>query len=338
MVLIGGIVRARWAFFAVFALGGLLAGVLSMVPNAQRFTAPLPHGLFSPLGFALSLSQSHRESEPSATAGKRRVNILILGLDRRPVEDTSALSHTDSVMILTLDTQHQTGGVLSIPRDLLVPIPISPETLLQDRVNNIYAYGEQFGYPGGGPGLAKAMIAYHFGVPIDYYVLLDFQGFERIIDAIGGIEVRLASPLLDPSYPTGNYGTMRVSIDAGLQYLNGERALWYARSRYQSSDFSRLERQRQVVIAARQKLLQLDMLPKLPELWTIVQGAMSTDLTLRDVMDLAKLAWGISDEKITARSLDLDYVSRGMWQGDPFVLLPDRSKIGNVVRELFYDP
>jgi len=336
MVQIRGTVRARWAFFVVFVLGGLLSGVLSMVPDAERFTAPLPGGWFSPRGFSLSLSL--RETEQSIRAEKRRVNILLMGLDRRPVEDPSALSRTDSVMILTLDTQHQTGGILGIPRDLLLPIPISPETLLQDRVNNIYTYGEQFGYPGGGPGLAKAMIAYNFGVPIDYYVLLDFRGFERIIDAIGGIDVRISSPLLDPSYPTGNYGTMRVSIDAGLQHLNGERALWYARSRYESSDFSRLERQRQVVMAARQKLLQLDVLPKLPELWTIVQEAVSTDLTLSDVMGLAKLAWGISDEKITARSLDLGYVSHGTWQGDPFILLPDRSKIGNVVRELFYDP
>ncbi len=332
----GGIVRARWALFAAFVLGGLLSGVLAAAPATERFTAPLSHGMFSPLGFYLSLSD--REPEQSIIAGKRRVNILVMGLDRRPVEDPSALSRTDSVMVLTLDTQRQTGGILSIPRDLLVPIPISPETLVHDRVNNIYAYGEQFGYLGGGPGLAKAMIAYNFGVPIDYYVLLDFHGFERMIDAIGGIDVRLSSPLLDPSYPTGNYGTMRVSIGAGLQHLNGERALWYARSRYQSSDFSRLERQRQVVMAARQKLLQLDMLPKLPGLWAIAQETVITDLTLSDVMDLAKLAWGISDEKITARSLDLDYVSHGMWQGDPFVLLPDRSKIGNVVRELFYDP
>lgn len=336
MKTIGGIVRVRWAFFAAFVLGGLLSGVLSLVPDAERYTAPQPHGFFSPLRFSLSLS--HRESEQSTIAGKRRVNILIMGLDRRPVEDPSALARTDSVMILTLDTQRQTGGILGIPRDLLVPIPISPETLLHDRLNNIYAYGEQFGYPGGGPGLAKAMVAYNFGVPIDYYVLVDFQGFERIIDAIGGIEVRLLSPLLDPSYPTDNYGTMRVSLDAGLQHLDGERALWYARSRYQSSDFNRLERQRQVVMAARQKLLQLDMLPKLPELWAIAQEAVSTDLTLSDVMELAALAWGISEEKITARSLDLDYVSHGTWQGDPFVLLPDRSKIGDVVRELFYDP
>jgi len=178
-------------------------------------------------------------------------------------------------------------------------------------------------------------VEYNLGVRVHRHVVLDFEAFERAIDAIGGVEVNLPTALVDPAFPTADYGAMQVRIPAGQQHLNGQQALWFARSRYQSSDFSRMARQQQLMLAVRERLLQLDMIFRWPQLLAEQGTLINTDLGLSEAIDLARAGLGIPKDRITAQSLELGYVYRGAVPGDPFVLFPDRPRIRQLVAQLF---
>ena len=114
-------------------------------------------------------------------SGIERVNILLLGVDEREVEEGPW--RTDTLILLTIDPATRTAGMLSIPRDLWVPIPGYD---LEGKINTAHFVGDAQGYPGGGPALAMATLQYNFGIPVQHYVRLNFSGFERLIDLIGG--------------------------------------------------------------------------------------------------------------------------------------------------------
>lgn len=325
--------RARLvnALLACFIAGGLLSGVTSISPRAAVtvFTSPL-----------MLPALARAQPGPGPVAGREepdRTTVLVLGVDRRPVEDPDAPARTDSLLLLSVDGSRQTAAALSIPRDLWVPIPITPDGVVQDRINAAYLLGEQASYPGGGPALTKATVEYNLGVRIHHYVILDFKAFEELIDRIGGVDVTLAAPLVDPAYPTEDYGAMPIRIPAGQQHLDGRQALWFARSRYQASDFSRMERQQQLLMAVRDRVLRVDAIPKWPQLWTEQGALVQTDLTLPQALRFAALASEIPKDRITTHSLELGYVVRGAVPGDPFVLFPDRHRIGELVAQLFPD-
>ena len=114
------------------------------------------------------------ESPAAPPPDDGRINVLLLGIDRRGGTKWSHL--TDTIILVTVDPINRTAGMMSIPRDLQMPIPGNGE----DRINTANVYGESRKYPGGGPALLKRTIEYNFGIPIDYYVMVDFQGFVKI--------------------------------------------------------------------------------------------------------------------------------------------------------------
>lgn len=261
--------------------------------------------------------------------GTDRLNILVMGLDRRP---GSALpGRADVIMIASVDPVQREVALLSIPRDLWVEIPGHGE----NRVNTAYFYGEFEGTEGGGPGLMKRTLEHNFGVDIDYYGTLDFECFERIIDILGGITVDVPEQIRDDRYPDDDYGYMRIYIPAGRQHMTGETALQYVRARHQTSDFSRMRRQQQVLVAARDKALRLDILFSLPELIPLLERTFSTDLPLEDLLGLANLATQTRLEDITMRVIDesmtIPYVAADGAQ----VLLPRLDRIRAMMGEMF---
>ncbi|MBM3301637.1 MAG: LCP family protein, partial [Deltaproteobacteria bacterium] len=268
-------------------------------------------------------------------SSKERVNILVLGLDHRP-DEGSAPSRTDTILIATMDPYSNTAGMLSIPRDLWVDIPVDKTRPVADRINTTLVYAHVLKYVEGGPALAKKTIEYNFGIPIHYYVILDFMGFEKIVDTLGGIDVFLEKPLIDNEYPTPDYGIKRIYIPEGQQHLNGEKALWYVRSRHTDSDFGRLKRQQQVIMALRAKALQLNVIPKLPELYKQFKDTVKTDIGVSDAMLLTKLAQEISSGDITARVLD-EKQAVPTTHGGADILWPNRQEIGKLVQEVFFD-
>jgi LCP family protein required for cell wall assembly len=260
---------------------------------------------------------------------KERVNILLLGTDKRPDE---AIARTDTMILVTVDPNTKTAGMLSIPRDLWVSVP----GYYEDRINKAFFLGQQDGYPGGGAALAMKTIQYNLGVPIHFYVKVDFSGFEQIVDTLGGIDIYVPETIDDPTYPDNNYGYEPFYIEAGQHTLNGHDTLRYARTRHTpGADFSRARRQQQVLLAIRDKALQLGMVPKIPELWNTMSGAVETDLQLVDIVELAQLADEIDTANIKSvvidHTLTVDYIADTGAQ----VLLPLRDKIKAVIDDMF---
>src|SRR5205823_8617528 len=138
-------------------------------------------------------------------------------------------------------------------------------------------YGELV-LPGSGPAMAMHVVESNFGVTVNRYVRVDLAGFVRVIDAMGGIDLNVPTPLVDDAYPTYDYGTTTIAFEPGPQHMDGERALAYARIRHGSCDLQRAERQQVVITAALKRLLQPSAWPRLPLVAAAVQQSMSTDL------------------------------------------------------------
>jgi LCP family protein required for cell wall assembly len=263
---------------------------------------------------------------------RERVNILLLGIDKRPDEQ---YARTDTMILVTVDPVTGKAGMLSIPRDLWVTIPGYGE----NRINTAHYVGDKNGYPGGGPALAMKTVQYNLGVPVHFYVRVDFDGFQRIVDTLGGIDIDVPQAINDPKYPDENYGYDPFYIGTGLQHLDGNTALKYARTRATlGSDFDRARRQQRVLIAIREKALAIGAVPKIPDLWSTMADTVQTDLQLVDILELAKLADQVTSEDIQSAVIDhtmtVDYKTENGAQ----VLLPVREKIRPVIDSMFSSP
>ena len=314
---------------AAFITGGFFSGAYSLAYRIAMADAVASSGVGG-LGGAAA-----RDTVESSARG--RVNVLILGVDHRPEDGKGSPSRSDTMIVATIDPINKSAGLLSIPRDLWTPIPLQDGTVIQERINSANVYGEMYNYPGGGPALARDTVQYNLGIRIHHYVLLDFEGFEALIDALGGVTLELTEPLVDNEYPTEDYGVKSIYIPAGVQHLNGEKALWYARSRHQDWDFGRVKRQQQLLMAIRDRALSLNVIPKIPSLWGRFQNAVTTDMGLSKIVSLALVAKDIKKDDIILRSLDTDYVLPDTAPDGAEVLLPLRDKIRPLIREVFYD-
>lgn len=201
----------------------------------------------------------------SAETIDERINILLLGLDQRLDDASDEPYRTDSVVIFTIDPFAKTAGAFSIPRDTLVDIPDGNGGIYtRTRINVAYEMGEYTslqGYPGGGPQLAMDTINNNFGIPIDYYVVMNWANFIDIIDELGGIDVNIERYAYDPAYADCSfcYDVYPVEFVPGPEHMDGQRALAYARIRKSDDDFKRIERQQDVMQAVARKALSLDL-------------------------------------------------------------------------------
>jgi LCP family protein required for cell wall assembly len=281
---------------------------------------------------ALPLETPVRVEEPLPVwRGNERLNLLLLGLDQR--EGSALPGRADVIIIASVDPSEKKVALLSIPRDLWVEIPGYGES----RINSAYFYGEFEGAEGGGPGLMERTIEHNFGISIDHYGALEFGCFRQIIDILGGITVDVPEEVRDEQYPDEGYGYMSIYIPAGEQHMDGATALQYVRARHASSDFSRMRRQQQVILAIREKALRLDVLFSLPELIPLLGDAFSTDLPLESLLALANLGSQIQLDDMQLRvvdeSLTIPYVAPDGAQ----VLLPRMDEIRALMGQIFSD-
>lgn len=321
----------------IFVCGGVVAGYY-FFDTIREYTAsanlPNVSGIVANLQSSSALPVVPTLAAPPNMAAGERINVLLLGIDRR--EGEHGPWRTDTMIVATLDPKTKTAGMLSIPRDLYVPIPAPGAG--QNRINTANYYGDTTKYPGGGPALAKKTVEYNLAIPIHYYVLLDFGGFEKIIDALGGIDVDVPEAIDDPEYPTADFGVMHLQIPAGMQHMDGDMALKYARSRHTTSDFSRSQRQMQVILAARDKALRINALAQMPQLLAQLRDAVETDMTPEQMLALAPVAAQVRPDNIKVRAIDLNMTYEIKLNTGADVLWPDREKIGAVVQELFSTP
>jgi len=265
---------------------------------------------------------------------EERVNILLLGIDQREIEDRGPW-RTDTMILVSLDPATHSAVMLSIPRDLWVTIPGYGE----NRINFAHYIGDAENYPGGGPALAKKTVWYLLGIPVHNYVRINFKGFEQIIDAIGGLTINVERPIHDEKYPDGHYGTMVIDIPAGEQHMDGKTALQYARSRHGTSDFDRMRRQQQVLLAARDKVMRLDIpISRIPQMLALVGNAVQTDLTVDEILMLAEEAKKVKRENIRHAVIDDSMTTTVVTPQGWMVEVPDWDKIRQLVDELFPAP
>jgi len=261
---------------------------------------------------------------------------LLLGIDRRGGKGWGY--RTDTIIIATADPTNQTAGMLSIPRDLQLEIPGVKEA----RINTANVYGYSTKYPGGGPALLKRTIEKSFGIPIDYYVMVDFQAFEAIIDTLGGIDVNVPRALHDTKYPNPQpgdlYGMKTVHFDAGWQHMDGQRALEYARSRMSTSDFDRADRQQRILLAIREKALNLNLIPKLPSLFATMGNMVKTDMTLEEMIELARIAPQVDMANLKQVVVKKPMVYGYRTETGAAVQLPKWDLINPVIDDLFSTP
>lgn len=251
--------------------------------------------------------------EPAATrlpqwSGAAQISVLVLGIDER--ESQSGPWRTDTLIAVMIDPVKLTAAGLSIPRDLWVSIP---GLGTEGKINTAHFLGDAEGYPGGGPALAQAAVQALFDVPQQYYVRVNFTAFEKLIDLIGGIDVDVPYPIDDPLYPDSGYGYEPLTIPAGRIHMDGRLALKYARTRHEAmGDFDRMQRQQQVIMAVREKVLQGDRLAQLlAQAGPIVQTlgeSIKTNLTLEQLIQLAQLAAQIDPGRIQLKTITPDMI------------------------------
>jgi polyisoprenyl-teichoic acid--peptidoglycan teichoic acid transferase len=244
---------------------------------------------------------------------------------------------TDTLILLTVDPMTNTAGMLSIPRDMWVNIP----GFGYSRINTAWTLGRGSKLPGGGPGLTMKTISHFIGVPVDYYVQVDFDTFIDIIDLLGGVDVYNDETIfLDPMQNGKDFPKVKLTC-CGTRHLNGRTALAYARCRHieqgcQDGDVGRAKRQQKVIFGIRDVVLSPENFPKLfaqaPELYSTFSEGIHTNLSLDDALKLAVLVKdipraNIKNGVIEHNMMAFDNVILGGQNASIMKPLPDKIRV-----------
>ncbi len=293
-------------------------------PNAVLPTAGTPVSFYAP---------PYAPNPAVVLTDDQTVTFLLLGSDQRSA--TQTYFRTDILIIAALRPATMQVSLISLPRDLYVYIP----TVGMDRVNTAYEYGIMYNYPGGGAGLLKDTILYNLGVRIDHLAIVDFDGFRKIVNTLGGVDVpvycaytdwHLISPDLDPE---NEDNWEMYTVGPGLVHMDGDLALWYARSRSKSSDFDRGRRSQEVLRALYTRAISTDAINKISELYEDVSSSVITDLGLGDLLSLAPLALEMNNADISSYYVGRGYVSSWMTPGGASVQLPNGPAIQSMLQQ-----
>jgi LCP family protein required for cell wall assembly len=260
------------------------------------------------------------------------INILMLGSDQPFAESAG---RTDTIIIVSVNPDLPSVALLSIPRDFYAWIPSHGF----DRINTAYSRGQRNGYPGGGPGLIKATIEYNFGIRVHYYVQVGFNGFIKIVDTLGGVDVAVECPLSD-TFPDPDSPTGQTDVDwlPGVHHLDGKHALWYARSRWSTNDFDRNRRQQQVLRGLYRQIVTLDVIPKIPQLWGVLNETVPTDLGLDELLYLGAIGSRLDMVNVKSRFVGRGVVQSWTAPNGAYVLVPYYEALGPLVSEALAPP
>jgi polyisoprenyl-teichoic acid--peptidoglycan teichoic acid transferase len=243
------------------------------------------------------------------------------------------MGRSDAIVVVRLDPERQYAAFLSLPRDLWVPIPGAGE----GKINSAYFIGET---QGNGPALARDTISSILGIAIDYTVVADFAGFRSVIDMLGGVPVEIPREIYDAQFPTEDYGYTVAHFQAGMEVMNGERALTFSRIRHPDSDFERMRRQQLVLLGIGQKLGERGVLTNLHEADAITAALrpyVRTDMPPELTLGLMWSMRSLDPSTIKRLVLDGSMASEGML-GGAYVLLADQSVLNSLGAQLLTAP
>ncbi len=267
----------------------------------------------------------HRQREAKEWQPELPLTVLVMGLQAGGAS-TSPL--TDSMMVVWLDPKTRSAGMLSVPRDLWVEIPG-------------HGYGRiNEAYEDGGANLAELTVEQAIGVPIQYYAVISYSAFEKLVDDAGGVTVDVPRTLQDPTFPAPDEVHYEpFYLTAGVHQLNGRDALRYARERHSDplGDLGRATRQQQIILALRDQLLRPRSIARLRALLTDAQGTVKTDFPLDEVPALALIAANIPAANVKRDVLQYANQAVSDWQtpAGASVLLPNQTAVDRVVRATF---
>lgn len=262
-----------------------------------------------------------------------RTNVLILGISGGT---HAGADLTDTMIILSISPEQKNVALVSLPRDLW-------SDTLKDKVNSAYHYGEEK-KKGGGFVLSKTVAEDIVGLSIHYAFMIDFSGFQDIIDLVGGIDVNVPASFTDPEFPIAGRENdpcdgdatfacryEPLHFDQGMQRMNGSRALAYVRSRHaegdEGSDFARARRQQEVLLALKAKLMR-------PTVWLAQQplviyralgNATDTDMSIGELATVGKLLLRTPQDRIEKVTIEPLLESPPLWMYGKYVLVPKES-------------
>ncbi len=290
----------RYFFGAVFGVILLAIGFSYVAAHVDlsRGDNPDNRGFFQSIASFVTSGDRPLEGEE-----ENRVNVLVLGHGGAGHDGPEL---TDTIIFASFEPKTQDVGIMSIPRDLTIPI----DGYDWRKINHANYFGE-LARPGQGGAFAANAIGNVLGQTIHYYVKIDFDGFEQFIDALGGIDVYVERDFVDTMYPTDDYLTRTIRFKKGWQHMDGVMALMFARSRHGSngegSDFARSKRQQLIMLAVRNRLFAPTTVlnpARISELIQTVRGNIETNVSTWELLRLARQASDIAPESIRHVVLD----------------------------------
>ncbi len=290
----------------------IIAALLAVLCVGGAYTYKRISGAIGAISSGQEVRPTQVASGPPPAILQEPFNVLVVGVDLRSNQRDEG-ARSDTLIVVHVDPAQKWASMLSIPRDTYVQIPNSAcGGANGGKINAAYScgysnptiYGPKVTPEDAGAALAADTVEDFLGIQIDYTAQVDFNGFQQIIDALGGITVDVPRALLDAEYPTEDNGYMRLYIPAGLQRMDGVTALRYARTRHADNDFGRAQRQQQVMQAVLDELKQqgvLNQIEAAPKLLDVASRSVRTTLKLNDLgtlRGLAALAQEIKPERI----------------------------------------
>ncbi len=269
----------------------------------------------------MSVWRTGRWKPASAFPNKSDIIVLFLGKDvnydrnGRVIENNA---RTDTILLAHLDFAERTADILSIPRDTMVHIPGYRN---KRKINSAHAYG--------GPELAKRTVDNYLGVQTDEYIVLDYQSFAQVIDLLGGVELRVNKQM---DYDD-NWGNLHIHLEPGTQVLNGQEALGFVRFRksndgHNDSDLDRIERQHQLLMAAKSKILSVNTFFRLPDVFDTVRGGTISSMDDAQLMCIAMFIRSLPREAVKTATLSAS-------DGNVYASVCE-SEARRIVNEVFY--
>jgi LCP family protein required for cell wall assembly len=275
--------------------------------------------------------------------GKERLNIVLSGADEQ-----DGGHNTDTLITVSIDPRTNEVVMFTLPRDTVdVPVPPGPArqvfgSVFRGKINQWFASvrnrpdlfpgdAEHRGYNG-----VKAILGELYGLDVRYYVEVNFAGFKKVVDALGGVTVNVQVPVVDDDYPGSKGNRQRIYIQAGTQHMSGAEALVYARSRHASSDFDRGARQQRVLVSLRRQTDLARILPSLDALSAAISSSIRTDIPRELVPQLLSLA-----QRVDARSIRSVIFTPPFYQQEflssprGYIIVPHVDRIRAAVQEAF---
>ena len=280
-------VRRRRHWGKIFIIISLVAAIVAAASTAYQLAAPSSDPLASLLRHVPVVRQVAQWIRPGLSVANTDTIYLALGGISGVGHDGPLL--TDTIMLVVLKPRTGNFGLVSIPRDLAVATSAGAF----QKVNSVYALAEA-SKPGSGVAEFKKTLGVITGAPITYAAIINFRGFEQLIDTFGGVTVDVPNGFTDYNYPDGKGGAKTVSFTAGRQQMNGVTALEYTRSRHgnnnEGSDFARARRQQTIMVSLAHEVLQLRTLTsprRLNAIANLLKDYINTDLDVGTAVDLA---------------------------------------------------